>query len=234
MSKNKDMPRFIAFEGSDGCGKTTQLNIFANLLREKGYNGAVHKGLGGDGKDFVQNEMRKLLLSPEFPADDMETEEKLFAIADSRNLRSVKKFLEESNSNIVINDRGVATHIVYALAKNIDPNDLYSYHADMYELYDDLAVQFGGLNVILIPEDEKLAMERVVARGITVTPRLENLDMQKAVIAGMKRVDRPDTLEGSFMPETYSNVTLEVTRTESIPEVTAKIVAALRAAGYGV
>ncbi len=37
---------FITFEGADGCGKTTQLNKIADLLREKGYDIVVTREPG--------------------------------------------------------------------------------------------------------------------------------------------------------------------------------------------
>jgi thymidylate kinase len=224
----------IQFDGPDGVGKSVQLAIFAKFLSEKGYNIKTTKALGGDGTDWVQTELRKFLLDPKFPADDAEVEEKLFAIADGRNLKASRQFLEESNSNIVICDRGICSHVVYALAKDIDPNDLASWHGDLYNQYDELANEFGGLNVILVPEDEKMAMERVQSRGIQVTPRLENLDMQRAVIAGMRRVDRNDTLEGSFVSDLFDTVVIEVGRSEGIEAVTTKILTVLRQRGYGV
>ena len=50
---------FITFEGADGCGKTTQLNLAKEYLEKKGYEVVVTRvpGAGGLGQ-----EIRKLLL----------------------------------------------------------------------------------------------------------------------------------------------------------------------------
>src|SRR5271166_4999231 len=148
-------PRFIAFDGADGVGKTTQMLALAETLKAKGYNVRVTKALGGDGKDFVQNELRKLLLSPEFPSNDTESEERLFAISDLRNLKQNYEFLAQDSNNIVIQDRGMPSHISYCLAKNVTPASLVEYHGKLYDAYTELAWTYGGLNLILVPEDEK-------------------------------------------------------------------------------
>lgn len=233
---NKALPRFISFDGADGVGKTTQLNIFADMLRSRGKNVKVTKALGGDGQDFVQNELRKLLLSAEFPADDYENEEKLFAISDSRNLDQSSRFLSTNSNSVVICDRGMCSHIVYSLAKNISVQELNSWHRDLYIRYQAMSETYGGLNVVLVPADAQMAMDRVLARGVQVTPRLENLDMQAKVIKGMRAIVEDDSSdEYSFIPHSVTEqVLVTVNRNEDIAAVTQKILAALRAKGYAI
>lgn len=237
MKNNRLEPaRFIVFDGADGVGKTTQLNAYADELRKKGYSVLVTKALGGNGKDAVQLKCRELLLSPEFPADQTEMEERLFAFSDARNLGDVAKFLSESATNVVIQDRGMPSHIVYCLAKDVAPTLISEYHGELYRLYTDIAWTYGGLNVIMVPEDEKLAMERVIARGAPVVKRLENLDMQRGVIAGMKRFGSTVEAENRVVlqfdaKEDFQNVVLEVTREETIPQVTAKVLSTLKGIG---
>ena len=37
---------FITFEGTDGCGKTTQLNMAADFLKSKGYEVVITREPG--------------------------------------------------------------------------------------------------------------------------------------------------------------------------------------------
>ena|SRR3989338_1333587 len=56
------MPKFITFEGIEGCGKTTQLKLLANHLREKGYSVYETREPGGT---LIGDQIRKILLNPE-------------------------------------------------------------------------------------------------------------------------------------------------------------------------
>lgn len=228
-------PRFIAFDGADGVGKSTQMLLLAETLKAKGYNVRITKALGGDGKDFVQNELRKLLLSPEFPSNDTESEERLFAISDLRNLKQNYEFLAQDQNNIVIQDRGMPSHISYCLAKGVTSANLVDYHGKLYEAYTEIAWTYGGLNIILVPEDEKLAMDRVHARGIPVVKRLENLDMQRGVITAMQKFDPTNEKAYDVLQydtkEDFQNIVLTVTREETIEAVTSKIATALKQNG---
>ena len=51
---------FITFEGCDGCGKTTQLNLLAEFLKEKGHEIIITKEPGADG---LGEKIRELLLN---------------------------------------------------------------------------------------------------------------------------------------------------------------------------
>jgi len=51
---------FITFEGADGCGKTTQLNLLAQFLREKGLDVVVTREPGAIG---LGERIREILLN---------------------------------------------------------------------------------------------------------------------------------------------------------------------------
>ncbi|MBQ7450275.1 dTMP kinase [bacterium] len=57
--QNKKQGLFITFEGADGCGKTTQLNLLQKYLEEKGFEIVVTREPGAKG---LGEEIRKLLL----------------------------------------------------------------------------------------------------------------------------------------------------------------------------
>ncbi|MCM1339572.1 MAG: dTMP kinase [Muribaculaceae bacterium] len=51
---------FITFEGADGCGKTTQLNLLKNYLESKGYEVVLTREPGGKG---LGETIREILLN---------------------------------------------------------------------------------------------------------------------------------------------------------------------------
>jgi hypothetical protein len=63
--------------------------------------------------------------------------------------------------------------------------DIFKVHEKTLGLYDQVAQKYGLFHLVMLPEDERLAMERVQSRGEQVTPRLENLETQRKVIAAM-------------------------------------------------
>jgi len=179
--------RVIIFEGGDGAGKTTQLTKFAVHLESLGYRVKKTRGLGGDGTDPIQLSIRQLLLSPEFPADRTLDEERLFSLGDLINAEAMERFLKEDSKNVVLWDRGYITHIAYFAAKKFHSSLINEVHEKLFQKYSDLAYAHGLLNLLFLPEDERMAMERVTSRGAATTPRLENLPFQKAVLEVMNQ-----------------------------------------------
>lgn len=51
---------FITFEGADGCGKTTQLNLLADYLTQKGYEVVITREPGAKG---LGEKIREILLN---------------------------------------------------------------------------------------------------------------------------------------------------------------------------
>lgn len=241
MKPYKQLPQFITFDGADGVGKTTQMNLLAERLQATGRNVVKTKALGGTGDDFIQNELRRLLLNPEYPGNDTETEERLFAVADNRNLKLAIKHMVVGKT--VVQDRGQVSHLVYCLAKNIIVEFILEYQEFLHDTYSIVARDFGTLNIVLIPESEKMSMDRVLSRGIQVTPRLENLEMQRGVIKELKDLEAHLTkskkdryIYGHAILETiYSDhIFVPVAPTEDIPTVEQKILVSLREAGYDI
>ena len=51
---------FITFEGADGCGKTTQMKLLAEYLKEKGIDVVLTREPGGKG---LGEKVRAILLN---------------------------------------------------------------------------------------------------------------------------------------------------------------------------
>lgn len=70
---------FITFEGIEGAGKSTQIDLLADYLERKGYDVVVTREPGGTG---IGESTREILLNPDFHGMDFLTE--LFLYAASR------------------------------------------------------------------------------------------------------------------------------------------------------
>ena len=80
--------RFITFEGVEGGGKTTNINLIAELLKEKGKQVVLTREPGGT---EVSEAIREILLSKELPAMHQDTELLLMFAARAEHLQ--KKML---------------------------------------------------------------------------------------------------------------------------------------------
>lgn len=220
--------RFYIGDGCDAVGKSTQLNLLANHLRELGYNVMSTRALGGDGKDYIQNEFRKLLLSPEFPADRTADEERIFSLTDLFNVEQIEDFLAKDPRNVVVQDRGFLSHIAYFAAKKHSDFTIARVHNDLFRAYATVARRFGLVSINLLAEDGEMAMERVKSRGGQITPRLENVQMQNAVLEQLRQgpelIQRFPVLRDA---ENLKNIFLTVTRKDSIQDVQQIIAGAL-------
>ena len=98
---------FIAFEGGDGAGKSTQVKLLAAALQGK-HEVVVTREPGGSD---VAEHIREVLLNPNHRIDGM-TEALLFAAARADHVSKVIRPALEQNS-VVICDRFVDSSIAY-------------------------------------------------------------------------------------------------------------------------
>ncbi len=98
------MNRYIAFEGIDASGKTTQAKLFYEYLLNKKIKAFFTKEPGGDKKT---KEIRKIILN-----EHLNDKAKLFLfLADrAQNCENVKKYIQ---SGCVISDRSLFSTIAY-------------------------------------------------------------------------------------------------------------------------
>jgi len=140
--------RFIVIEGLDGCGKTTQVRLLAEKLRERGKEvvetNEPTKGLIG--KLIRQVLEKKVIL----PSDALQ----LLFIADRSDhlKRTVKPAL--SAGKIVVSDRYFWSTIAYG-SLNLDKSWLLSLHR--YCLYPDVS--------IFLKVKPKVCLQRIGSRG---------------------------------------------------------------------
>ncbi|WP_215148955.1 dTMP kinase [Exiguobacterium sp. s91] len=100
---------FITVEGPDGAGKTTQLQLLSDVLKEKGYNVMTTREPGGT---RVGNEIRSLILNPDFEEMKEMTEILLYAASRAQHVEELIRPALEAGT-IVLCDRFVDASLAY-------------------------------------------------------------------------------------------------------------------------
>lgn len=100
---------FISFEGSDGCGKTTQMKLLAEWLKTCGWNVKTTREPGGGP---ISESIRRLVLDPETRGMTDICEAYLFAAARAQHVRDTIRPALESGQ-IVLCDRFIDSSIAF-------------------------------------------------------------------------------------------------------------------------
>ncbi len=99
---------FITFEGADGCGKTTQINLLAEYLKNKGETVVLTREPGGKG---LGEKVREILLNYQGPVSDR-CESFLFLADRAQNIDiTVAPAVEKGE--IVLCDRHIDSTVAY-------------------------------------------------------------------------------------------------------------------------
>ena len=100
---------FVSFEGADGCGKSTQMKLAAEYLRQKGVEPVLTREPGGCP---MSESVRTILLDPTNRAMAPETEMLLYAAARAQHVAEViRPALEEGR--VVLSDRYIDSSFAY-------------------------------------------------------------------------------------------------------------------------
>lgn len=80
------MSRLITFEGTEGCGKSTQMRLLADALQQRGYRVCSTREPGGCP---ISNAIRRILLDPASTSMDPLTELFLYAAARAQHMAEI-------------------------------------------------------------------------------------------------------------------------------------------------
>ena len=100
---------FITVEGPDGAGKTTQLQLLADRLTAEGYEIVMTREPGGT---RIGNEIRSLILNPDFQELDEMTEILLYAASRAQHVNELIRPALAAGK-IVLCDRFIDASIAY-------------------------------------------------------------------------------------------------------------------------
>jgi len=178
--------QFYVFDGIDGIGKTTQINLLENYFEKQGYKVFRTRSIGGSvGSDC--DKLRKFIIDGNF---SKETEEILLASSAWLNITEVINKINEhgyphkaSKPLVIIQDRGVLSHLAYGQSRGFSRSETLEIHHKNIHAANLLRAQ----NIILMPLNIDVILERVKARGEAVLfhEKYEKEDFQLKVLDRM-------------------------------------------------
>jgi dTMP kinase len=153
---------FITFEGLDGCGKSTQMELLAESLRERGYVVLLTREPGGTP---LGEAVRDLLLDPRYHGMSARAEALLYAAARAHLVEQViRPALQDGQ--VVLCDRYLDSSLAYqGYGRSLGTDDIVTLNVWATEcLFPDLT--------LLLDLDDSLRSSRLAA----VPDRLEAED----------------------------------------------------------
>lgn len=196
---------FITFEGNDGSGKTTIANLVVGTLQELGYDVVYTREPGGI---RIAEDIRSIILSPEYTEMDPMCEAMLYAAARRQHL--VQKVLPAlAEHKIVICDRFIDSSLAYqGSARGLGISEIYELNQ--------FAVKGHMPDLTLfLKVDLETGLSRVQARGAMDRMDQESMDFHIKVAQGYDEVlksyqDRIHVIDASQEVEKVYQDTMHV------------------------
>ena len=158
---------FISFEGGEGVGKSTQIELLKTSLSKKNINVLSTREPGGTKEGEL---IRKFLVSGEVNSWDSFSESLLF---NALRREHINKIINPSlfKGDIVLCDRFIDSTIVYqGVGGGINQKLLLSLHKNFcYDLYPDIT--------FFLSLDPKVGIDRTISRNNKTENRFENMGL---------------------------------------------------------
>ncbi len=193
---------FITFEGIDGSGKSTQIDLATRYLTEKGYRVYLTREPGGCP---ISEKIREVLLDPENKGMDPITEALLYAAARAQLIDSV--LLEKKNEGyVILCDRYLDSSIAYqAFGRNLGIEFVKTVNRAADKMVPDMTLYF------------KLSQEQCderINRQLRDRDRLEreSVEFFQRVIAGFDHIAKtePDRVKTIKADDSIERIALQI------------------------
>lgn len=174
-------------EGPDGSGKTTQINLLEQYLKEAGYECLITREPGGT---VIGEEVRELILNPEYKEMSPVTEMLLYAASRAQLVHEVIGPALEAG-RIVISDRFVDSSIVYqGIARNLGISTVAAVNAPGIGIY-----RPDGIFFIDLSEAEGIRRKKNQKKLDRMEQ--ESIDFHHLVSEGYRKVlaERPEVIK---------------------------------------
>lgn len=178
---------FIVMEGPDGSGKTTQINLLEQYLKEAGYECLITREPGGT---VIGEEVRELILNPEYKEMSPVTEMLLYAASRAQLVHEVIGPALEAG-RIVISERFVDSSIVYqGIARNLGISTVAAVNAPGIGIY-----RPDGIFFIDLSEAEGIRRKKNQKKLDRMEQ--ESIDFHHLVSEGYRKVlaERPEVIK---------------------------------------
>ena len=178
---------FIVMEGPDGSGKTTQINLLEQYLKEAGYECLITREPGGT---VIGEEVRELILNPEYKEMSPVTEMLLYAASRAQLVHEVIGPALEAGK-IVISDRFVDSSILYqGIARNLGISTVAAVNAPGIGIY-----RPDGIFFIDLSEAEGIRRKKNQKKLDRMEQ--ESIDFHHLVSEGYRKVlaERPEVIK---------------------------------------
>ena len=179
--------KFITIEGTDGAGKSTQIAMLVEFLKNKGIECVVTREPGGT---VIGEEVRELILNPEYKEMSPVTEMLLYAASRAQLVHEVIGPALEAG-RIVISDRFVDSSIVYqGIARNLGISTVAAVNAPGIGIY-----RPDGIFFIDLSEAEGIRRKKNQKKLDRMEQ--ESIDFHHLVSEGYRKVlaERPEVIK---------------------------------------
>ena len=193
---------FITFEGIDGSGKSTQIDLATRYLTEKGYRVYLTREPGGCP---ISEKIREVLLDPENKGMDPITEALLYAAARAQLIDSM--LLEKKNEGyVILCDRYLDSSIAYqAFGRDLGIEFVKTVNRAADKMVPDMTFYF------------KLSQEQCderINRQLRDRDRLEreSIEFFQRVIAGFDHIAKtePDRVKTIKADDSIERIALQI------------------------